>query len=103
MKPKTFREYYPLPTPPPPPPLIRSVDYTFKVLIVYFNDDIRVLNLSWFPELVNASSSELNNWKVLEGGVCVVWPDLKIKLFANEIRYANGANTNFVHSYSTSS
>jgi len=56
------------------------------VLDVVFSDDAlsvslrdgRVISvpLVWYPRLLNATSTQRNNWKIAGGGYGIHWPDL---------------------------
>jgi hypothetical protein len=56
---------------------VRSVAFAEDSLVVMLRDgrEIRA-PLAWFPRLGKASPSERSNYRVIEGGRAINWPDL---------------------------
>lgn len=58
-------------------PAIIKLSFTDTDMQVYLSDS-RVISvpLAWYPSLVNATKSQLENYRILPTGYGVHWPDL---------------------------
>ncbi|GAB4247504.1 MAG: hypothetical protein Tsb0034_26740 [Ekhidna sp.] len=44
---------------------------------------------AWFPKLIMATESELNNWRFIGGGDGIHWPDLDEDISVESLLYQN--------------
>ena len=58
-------------------PLAKAVVVTDEELTVELADGRRIMvPLAWYPRLLNATSTERQNWRLLGDGYAIEWPDL---------------------------
>ncbi|WP_103664944.1 DUF2442 domain-containing protein [Gracilimonas amylolytica] len=59
------------------PAIAQKVRFSDNMLIAQLEDG-RVISvpLEWFPKLRDASEKELNNWRLIGGGIGIHWEDL---------------------------
>ena len=58
-------------------PLAKAVVVTDEDLTVELADGRRIMvPLAWYPRLLNATSAERQNWRLLGDGYAMEWPDL---------------------------
>jgi hypothetical protein len=56
---------------------VASVSFTADSLSVALMDGRTIsVPLAWYPRLLQASTEQLNNWKIAGGGYGIHWPDL---------------------------
>ena len=57
--------------------LAKTVEITEDTAVVELDDGRTIsVPLSWFPRLLNGSSQERNNWRLIGKGEGIHWPDL---------------------------
>lgn len=58
-------------------PTASNVSITFDALLVDLSDGRSIaVPLAWYPRLINASKSELDNWRLVGKGLGIHWEDL---------------------------
>jgi hypothetical protein len=56
---------------------VLGVEFTGDALSVSLRDGrVITVPLAWYPRLLNATSAQLQNWKIAGGGYGLHWPDL---------------------------
>ena len=61
----------------PTDPRARDVQFTSDEMIVALGDGRKiVVPLEWFPRLLQASSTQRNNWWLIGEGQGIHWPDI---------------------------
>lgn len=59
------------------PAKAHKVWFSDKKLVVQIEDGREIaVPLEWYPKLRDASEKELNNWRLIGGGVGIHWEDL---------------------------
>ena len=58
-------------------PTAENVTITFDALTVNLSDGRSItVPLAWYPRLINASKSELDNWRLIGKGYGIHWEDI---------------------------
>jgi hypothetical protein len=58
-------------------PVAKAVVVTDEELAVELADGRRIIvPLAWYPRLLNATSVERQNWRLLGDGYAIEWPDI---------------------------
>ena len=66
--------------------LATDVSFAEGKMIVSLQDGREVsIPLEWFSNLIEASESELNNWRLIGGGEGIHWVDLDEDLLVSEL------------------
>lgn len=59
------------------PAIAQKVRFSDNILIAQLEDGREIsVPLEWFPKLRDASEKELNNWRLIGGGIGIHWEDL---------------------------
>jgi len=59
------------------PAIAQKVRFSDNMLIAQLEDGREIsVPLEWFPKLRDASEKELNNWRLIGGGIGIHWEDL---------------------------
>ena len=71
-------------------PLAQNVRFTEDEMSVLLADGRTItVPLLWFPSLLNATDSQLNNYQILGDGEGIHWPDLDEDLSINGLLLGN--------------
>jgi hypothetical protein len=58
-------------------PKAENITITFDALTVDLNDGRSItVPLAWYPRLINATKSELDNWRLVGDGLGIHWEDI---------------------------
>lgn len=56
---------------------VQNVDVSENDINVYLNDGRKLsVPIAWFPRLLNSTTKERNNWRLIAGGEGIHWPNL---------------------------
>ena len=59
------------------PAIAKDLWFSDKKLFVQLNDGREIgVPIEWFPKLRNASEEELQNWRLIGGGIGIHWESL---------------------------
>ncbi len=66
--------------------LATDISFTDGKMIIFLQDGREVsIPLEWFSSLRDASTEELNNWRLIGGGEGIHWEDLDEDLLVSEL------------------
>ncbi len=66
--------------------IAKDLAFTEEKMIIFLEDGREVsIPLEWFPNLREATGTQLNNWRFIGGGEGIHWEDLDEDLLISEL------------------